>query len=65
MREMSFVQDFGFLCGSIFSDLIGILSPYDFRNVDIIMNKTPLRAYPWDAQTVNTKCPVTVNYNYG
>ena len=21
--------------------------------------------YPWDAQTVNTNCPVTVNFNYG
>ena len=25
-------------------------------------NKTPTWAYPWNAQTVNTNCPVTVNF---
>ena len=30
----------------------------------IIINKTHTRAYPWNAQTVNTNCPVTVNFNY-
>ena len=27
-------------------------------------NKTPARAYPWNAQTVSTNCPVTVNFKY-
>ena len=27
-------------------------------------NKTPTSAYPWNAQTVNTNCPVTVNFKY-
>ena len=26
-------------------------------------NKTPIRAYPWDEQTINTNCPVTVSFN--
>ena len=31
---------------------------------DYIINKTPPKAYPWNAQTVNTKYPLTVNFKY-
>ena len=30
-----------------------------------VSNKTPIKAYPWDAQTFNTNCPLTANYKYG
>ena len=36
----------------------------EVSNFGISSNKTPTRAYPWNAQTVNTNCPVTVNFKY-
>ena len=35
-----------------------------YEGTDSYCNKTPTRAYPWNAHTVNTNCPVIVNFNY-
>ena len=59
------------LTGSLF--MISNIGPYMFLRNSLLevfsnseqnYNKTPTWAYPRNAQTVNTNCPVTVNFKY-